>query len=182
MKKLEGYDLVTEAGEVRRLPAGIYKLKIKEVIDVPEREYLDFHFDIADGEYKGYYSGSSRGYGNLIRSYKKTGDEKRDNAILGFFKACITAIEKTNPGYQWNWDESTLANKCVIGVFGEEEYLQDNEVRTSVRCVEFRSLQAFNEGKIKVPELKKLPEDQRPIVATEVVETPTTLEDDKLPW
>ena len=36
-----------------------------------------------------------------------------------FSEAFITAIEKTNPGYKWDWDEKKLIGKNVIAVFGE---------------------------------------------------------------
>lgn len=154
MKPIKEYDLVNEAGEFKRLPAGIYGVKITNVVDVPDKEYLEVYCDIVKGEYANYFktlvdnglNDSSRS----IRSYK--------SKALPFFKAFITAVEKTNPGYNWDWDEKKLIGKNVIAVFGEEEYLdKDNNVKVGTKLVEFRSLEAFNAGKIKVPELKKLP-------------------------
>ena len=89
-----------------------------------------------------------------IRSYKTN--------ALPFFKAFITAVEKTNQGYHWDWDEKKLIGKNVIAIFGEEEYL-DNEgnVKIATRVTEFRSIEAYNEGKLKAPELKKLPEEEK---------------------
>ena len=154
MKPIKEYDLVNEAGEFKRLPAGIYGVKITNVVDVPDKEYLEVYCDIVKGEYANYFktlvdsglNDSSRS----IRSYK--------SKALPFFKAFITAVEKTNPGYSWDWDEKKLIGKNVIAVFGEEEYLdKDNNVKVGTKVVEFRSLEAFNAGKIKVPELKKLP-------------------------
>ena len=36
-----------------------------------------------------------------------------DKKALPFFKAFITAVEKTNAGYQWDWDEKKLIGKNV---------------------------------------------------------------------
>lgn len=154
MKPIEGYDLVNEAGEVKRLPAGIYGVKITNVIDVPEKEYLEVYCDITKGEFANYFKllteSGFKDSSKCIRSYTKN--------ALAFFKGFITAVEKTNPGYHWDWDEKKLIGKNVMAVFGEEEYLdKDGNVKTSVKVVEFRSLEAFQKGLIKVPELKKLP-------------------------
>lgn len=177
MKVIQNWNLVDEAGEFKRLPAGIYGVKITNVVDVPDKEYLEIYCDITKGEYANYFktlvenglSDSSRS----IRSYK--------TKALPFFKAFITAVEKTNAGYQWDWDEKKLIGKNVIAVFGEEEYKDaEGNVRVSTKVAEFRSLQAYNEGKIKVPELKKLPvEEQFPQDNNIAVNYP---QDDLLPF
>ena len=180
MKPIEGWDNIQENGEFRKLPAGIYGVKITNVVDVPENEYLEVYCDITKGEYANYFktlvANGSKDQSRSIRSYK--------TSALPFFKAFITAVEKTNPGYHWDWDEKKLIGKNVIAVFGEEEYL-DNEgnVRVSTNIVEFRSLQAYQEGRIKVPELKKLPENQQPKAVNEPVSSNLQeISDDELPF
>lgn len=154
MKPIEGYDLISEAGELKKLPAGPQACKIIEVINVPDKEYLDVYFDIVEGEFKGYFSAlqanTGKNYGRITRSYKANS--------LPFFKAFITAIEKSNPGYKWtdSWDEKTLSNKyCAIN-FRDEEYVVDGEVKVMAKPFEARSLQALRAGEIKVPPMKKL--------------------------
>ena len=175
MKPIEGYDLVNEAGEFKRLPAGIYGVKITNVIDHPEedKQYFEIYCDIVKGEFKDYFqlqvaTGLKDG-SKTIRSYKPN--------ALPFFKGFITAVEKSNQGYQWDWDEQKLVGKFVVAVFGEEEYLdQDGNVKVGTKVVEFRSVEAWKEGKIKVPELKKLPQVEK--VNTEQLEIP----DEELPF
>lgn len=157
MKPIQGYDLVNEAGEFKRLPAGIYGVKITGVKDVPENEYLEITCDITKGEFKDYFKtlmqAGKADQSRSIRSYKEK--------ALPFFKAFITAVEKTNPGYHWDWDETKLVGKNVMAVFAEEEYLDaDGNVKTSIKLYDFRSLQAYQEGKIQVPPLKKLPQQE----------------------
>ena len=153
MKPIEGYDLITEAGEFKPLPAMIVGVRITNVVDVPENQYLEVYCDITKGEYANYFKtlvdNGLKDTSRSIRSYKQT--------ALPFFKAFITAIEKSNPGYQWDWDEKKLIGKGVIAVFGQEEYLdKEGNIRISTKVVEFRSLEAFEAGRIKLPELKKL--------------------------
>lgn len=179
MKPIAGYDLINEAGEFKRLPAGIYGVKITNVIDNPEKEYLEVYCDITKGEYAGYFKkmvdAGLQDASRSFRSYKQT--------ALAFFKAFISAVEKTNPGYQWDWDEKKLIGKNVIAVVGEEEYrAQDGTVKTGIKVVEFRSLEAYQQGKIKVPEIKRLPVQEQPVpVQAEHTET-IDITDDELPF
>ena len=180
MKPIEGYDLVNEAGEFKPLPAMIVGVRITNVIDVPEKEYMEIYCDITKGEYANYFKtlvdAGMKDTSRHIRSYKTN--------ALPFFKAFITAVEKSNPGYKWDWDEKKLIGKGVIAVFGQEEYLDnDGNVRIATRVQEFRSIEAFKEGRIKLPELKKLPE--QPALTREEQSTASQLidiSDDELPF
>lgn len=178
MKKIEGYENVNEVGEFKPLPAGVYHLVIKEVIDVPEREYLDIHFDIADGEFKDYYASSKRGFGSTIKSYKDNKIEPKKSA-LPFFKAFITAVEKSNPGYKWDWDESRLVGKKIVGEFGEEEYLDNGQVKVSCKLCNFRSFQAEKDGLCQIPPKKCI---ERPVALTNTDDTVTIPLDSDLPF
>jgi hypothetical protein len=177
MKPIEGYDLVNEAGEFKRLPAGIYGVKITKVVDNPQNQYLEIYCDIVKGDFKDYFKtltdAGLKDTSLSFRSYKQN--------ALPFFKAFITAVEKTNPGYHWDWDETKLVGKNVIAVFGEEEYLDKNgEVKVGTRVAEFRSVDAWKEGKLKVPELKKLP--PKPEAIREAPVEDTILDPNDLPF
>ena len=73
----------------------------------------------------------------------------------GMLKAFTTAVEKSNPGYTWNWDETSLKGKKLVGVFGLEEYeKQDGTIGTATRLVQFRSIDKLNE--VKIPKVRLL--------------------------
>ena len=173
MKPIQEYELVNEAGEYKRLPAGIYGVVITNVVDVPENEYLEVYCDITKGEYANYFKTL---VANGLKDTSRSTRSYKTNA-LPFFKGFITAVEKSNPNYKWNWDEKTLIGKNVIAVFGEEEYKDKNDgkIKVSTKLVEFRSLEAYQKGLIKVPELKKLPVEE-PVLVNPVVN------DDDCPW
>lgn len=145
----------SEVVEFNNLGAGIYHAQIKTVEDVTDKEYLKITFDFVDGDFKGEGARLEKEFGkwsNTFTIYKSY----KENATK-FFKAFITAIEKTNKGYIWNWDEKTLVGKYFVAVMGEEEYqAESGEIKVSVKCVEQRSFEAEKNGDIKVPELKKL--------------------------
>lgn len=178
MKPIEGWDLINEAGEFKPLPAMIAGVRITNVVDVPEKEYFEIYCDITKGEYANYFKtlvdAGLKDTSRHIRSYKTN--------ALPFFKAFITAVEKSNPGYKWDWDEKKLIGKGVIAVFGQEEFLDnDGNVRITTRVQEFRSVEAYKEGRIKIPELKKLPETEKPKQESANLE-PLELSDDEIPF
>jgi hypothetical protein len=76
---------------------------------------------------------------------------------LGFLKGFITACEKSNPNFKFNtkgkWEQ--LNGLKLAGQFGIEEYLDnDNNVKTSTKLMQFRSLDKLLE--IKIPKVKTL--------------------------
>ena len=160
MRPIDNWENIEEAGT--SLPAlevkpGAYIVKILKVEDIQDKEYLKIYFDFYDGEYKGAcekYKKDNGEYphaGSFIRSYKDTATR--------FFKAFITAVEKSNArtNYRWNWDERTLEGKYFVAVFGEEEFEKnDGTIGVSCKCVDARSIEALKNKEIKVPSLKKL--------------------------
>lgn len=114
-------------------------------------------FDIADGKNKDFYR-------RQFDRKNKNGDAKWqgiyrqlvDGNSVKFFKGIITSIEKSNGGYTWNWDESTLKGKIFGGVFGQEEYVnQQGEVKLATKLMFIRSVDAIKKG-VEIPEVKKL--------------------------
>ena len=129
------------------------------------------NFDIDEGSeldsfYRKQYEARKRSepnnarWGGVIRYmlYDKSGQQTN-----GFFKGFIGAVEESNPGYKWNWDERTIAGKLVGMVFGEEEYRgQNGDIRTSVKAQMARSVQTIRDG-VDVPKKKTLqPENAAP--------------------
>lgn len=153
MKQIGNWENVQEGNQ--QLKAGIYLATIVEVQDVGEKSYLRIGFDITEGEFKNYFKNQATGekwpyLGTIIRSYKES--------ALTWFKAFITAIEKSNDGFTWRWNEKDLVGKKFVVVYGEEEYLDEdsNELKIGLKPVDVRSIKALQEGKIVVPPLKKI--------------------------
>ena len=145
---------VREAG-YRALPPGGYICKITKVEDKPEREYLEICYDIAEGEFRDYYQtlrdkvNPNYWGGKDLRSYKEK--------ALPYFKAFVTAVERSNPGYVFDYNEHGLAGKYVGIVLGEEEYINTNgEIKTRLRVDCFRSVDEIRNGNFKVPAPKRL--------------------------
>lgn len=52
----------------------------------------------------------------------KDDGSEQDTKTKEAFKRFMTAVEESNEGYKWNWEESTLAGKEVMLVYGLKEF------------------------------------------------------------
>ena len=178
MKKIANWDSVRDFSEVSALPVGPQPCQITNVTDVEGKSYLKVDFEIVSGPFKGWYQSmmESKGvwYGTLNRSYK--------DSALGFFKAFVTAVEKSNPGYVWDWNEKSLVGKYVVVNYREEEDVYNDEIRTRVRPFEFRSIPAWKSGDVKEAPKKSLSDSERKAFeaahSSEAGTTFETIEDD----
>lgn len=149
---------VQEFSDSTRLPAGAYICVIRNVKDVAEKEYLKVTYDIAEGEYKGYYDSFRENHPDWewIGSYTKSYKEK----ALPMFKRFCSAVSKSNSQYVFdagavNSDETTLIGKKVGLVLREEEYYKNNgDVGT--RLYVEREFPIAEIAKQKVPPLKEI--------------------------
>lgn len=157
MKPITNIASVQEAGDSKRLPAGGYICKYTNVEDNPKKNYLYMEFDIAEGDFKGYFADLDEraGFwaGKCYRSYK-------ENA-LPMFKRMCSAVTKSNKGFIFDGnqhcDESTLVGKKVGMILGEEEYIgNDGSTKTRLYVAREVDIADIKAGKFKIPELKKL--------------------------
>ena len=162
MKKYDGYEQ-TEAftGDYETLePTGYICIIVGAKVE--EKDYghlMRIAYDIVEGEHKEFYkrmferkkenNSEAKWPGMYYQTVKSDG--------LGYFKGFIQAVEQSNSGYKWNWDEKKLIGKLFGGLFGEEEYLgNDNKVKTSVKCRYVKPVETIRSGDYKVPEIKRL--------------------------
>lgn len=143
-------------GEFNKLPAGGYICQITAVEDEPKKEYLKLEFDIADGEYKGYYRAlyDSKHFwaASFIKSYKEKAQ--------GFFKQMLDCFAASNRAFSFTDDERVLTGKYIGLVLGYEEYIgSDNKVKTRITVTDFKSAKQIKDGDFEIPPLKTLSDD-----------------------
>lgn len=160
MRAINNWENIKENNGFEKLPVGGYIIKILNVQDVAEKEYLKVSFDIADGEHKGFfkkqYDEDNRGEdkkwpnaGSFVRSYKSTAES--------MFKGFVNAIENSNKNFKFDFDEKKLVGKQVGIIVGLEEYVnQKGAVRERTYVSAVRSVDTIKKGDFKIPELKKL--------------------------
>ena len=146
-----------EGGEFDTPKAGAYIAVITQVEDVEKKEYVKIGWDFAEGEYKGdntdTYDRAGFWPGTIYRSYKEK--------ALGFFKAFISAVEGSNPGYAFD-DQNlqALVGKKLGVVLGEEGYIKSNGLH-GVRfyVAQTKTLQDIKLGNFKIPEDREKSEE-----------------------
>lgn len=146
-------DDVKEASDNKRLVPGGYIAKITSVQDFPDKEYLSIEYDIAQGEFAGYFQNLFNTFGwwggRLIRSYKKS--------AWPFLKTFVIAVENSNKSYKFDYREQTLRGKNMGVVLAEEEYETKNgEIKTRLYVAKVCDIQSILDEDFKVPDLKKL--------------------------
>ena len=162
MKPIKDYDNVKASGEYERLAPGGYVCKILEATDEPQKEYLRIVYDIAEGHEAGRYKDepAENVYRHsFIRSYKEK--------ALGMFKSFTNALEASNDGYKWDFDENKLAGKLIGIVFGYEQYeANDGTVKERLRVASTKSAEAIRKGDFRTPALKLLKDGNAAIQPT----------------
>lgn len=165
MEKVQGYDEAQAiTGEYEKLEAGGYICKIKSAKEEKSKSgkrMLVIALDIDEGDKKDFFK---KRFDDDTRAEKKwpAGAIYRQmlegDKAAGFLKGLMTSLESSNEGFKWDWDEKKLANLKCGAIFGEEEYEKmDGSIGTSTKVKFIRTVKAIEEGKFKVPELKKLP-------------------------
>lgn len=149
MKPIKDFDKIEAKGmdDFKALPIGAYECKIINAVenrnDQSGKTTLKVMIDIANGEFKDYFkkrydsnTAIDRKWDNNATKYLSFEGEN-----TSYFKGFITCVENSNVGYKWNWEESTLRDKKIVGVFQYEQYKkQDGSKGIKVRLTKFRSL------------------------------------------
>lgn len=166
IKKPQGYDEAwTYTGESRSLPAGCYVCEILGAVEenYNGRERFVMQFDIAEGEYKGFYQQQYKAAKERNNGAKYKGEHRQymDGNSLPYFKGLITSIEKSNPGYSFPWNlegnEKTLKGKKFGAVMGREQIETDNKEKVFwTHIFQVRSIEGLKDA--KVPEDRLLNE------------------------
>lgn len=167
MKKPKGYDEAMIYTDNRRLPAGGYVVEIKDVTTGAwsnGRTYLDFTFDISEGKFEGYYKKQFEDSTLPDKKYKghiriqiplddDSDEDKRANSRL---KTAVTAIEHSNEGYEFDWNEKSLIGKTVGLLFRNKEYSWQGREGFWTEPFLFISADRVRSGDFEIPRDKLL--------------------------
>lgn len=152
---------VEESKGFERPAPGAYICTISNAEDISDKEYLKITYDIAEGDFAGYYTEMRKNNpdwawaGAYVKSYKP--------AALPMFKRFCTAVSRSNGSYVFdggkvNANEKTLIGKKIGLLFREEEYYgNDGEKKTRLSISGEFSVDKLADQ--KVPKTKTLKED-----------------------
>lgn len=172
---ITGYKQVeaTSFSELPKLQPGGYVLKILNVKVEPTDwgSRLAIQFDIAEGEFKGFFDKlykatpdeweNKKWKGSMRLSIPhNTGDETKFKKSLGYFKSQIQAFENSNANLhidcERDWDENVLKGKLVGALFNEKEWEKDGKTGWFTQCKRFVSANDIRSGNFTIPKREEL--------------------------
>lgn len=132
MKQFNGYKEAKAAAQSSgKLPEGAYICKILKVEYKPSEnpdwsDQIEMMFDITEGEQKDFFkkqyannaAEDKKWKGRVSVYVPKDDGSERDTWTKNSFARWPDALEKSNDGYIWDWDESKWKNKLIGIVFG----------------------------------------------------------------
>lgn len=154
MEKINNWDNIEAKGitDFVRLNAGGYVGIIKNAEEYTSEttgnKSLKIECDIAEGNFKDYFQKSYDNNQNMDKKWDINSTRflgLSENA-LPFLKGFITAVENSNVGYKWDWDEKKLIGKKVGLVYQYEEYeKQDGTKAVKTKLNQFRSIDKIDD-------------------------------------
>ena len=167
IKKFGNYENVKAYGNYEQLPKGAYILEIlnAEVGENKFGQYVKISCDVAEGEHKGYFRNDYKAqqgedkkwHCNYLLNVPNEDGTDRDEWTARRFKTVIAAIEDSNPGYHFDWDESKFVGKLIGGLFNIREYQKNNgEIGEATNLAQLVTVEAIKTGKYKMPKDRKL--------------------------
>ena len=124
ISKPANFDQINENGASRKLPMGGYVAIIRKVTDVPDKQYLEIEYDVAEGAYKGIAVDTYEAWGRWSHNFRVYYTDKS----MWRFKRFITRCEQTNPNFIFSWDNpACLVNKGIGLVIGYRQYYSSKD-------------------------------------------------------
>ena len=171
MQQFKGYDEAKQnaqaAGNGGKLPKGAYVCKILGVKATEATDnksgFIQIQFDIAEGEYKGFFKKQYDENTREDKKYKgkatiylpKDDGTEQDGWTKNAFARWTNAIEDSNPGYTWDWDETKWKGKLVGILFGTTGTVIEGKEITYTEARTGTSIEKVRSGDYKIPKFKK---------------------------
>lgn len=170
MKRIDNWEQVEAFnGDKETLEPGGY---ICEIMEAKETTYynnngeafqrLQVSFDIVEGPRAGHFArdyrtqavyGKQKWNGVLRVFPPMEGSSDQAKLSQGRFKAITNALELSNPGYKWDWDETKLKGKRIGVMFRNEEWEYEGRHGWKVRPYRFVSAGYIERGEFEIPKI-----------------------------
>lgn len=161
IKKFGDYAQTKAYTDSEQLPRGGYVCKIinAKVIENQYGQSIKVAFDIEEGEHKGYFKNKFDSNTNedkkwpgiyLLNVPNDDGSEK-DGWTKRKFRTFTDALEESNSGYHFDWDEQKFKGKLIGLVFNYREYEFNGRTGMTPNPARATSAKKIRDGKFKVP-------------------------------
>ena len=171
MKKYSDFKAERSSSGRETLPAGGYVCQIISAKVDPNEwgETLVVAHDVCEGDYEGIFK---RDYENNDREDKKwrgtfrlklpkDDGSEQDAWKKRSFSNFIWAIEQSNPGFTWDWDEKKLKGKKVGLIYRNKEWEMNGRTGWTTEAAGSESIDNIRDGKFRLLKDKPLPEARK---------------------
>ena len=193
---LPTYDKSKRKQTFQQLPKGAYVVVIKNAKEVSNKNgagsHLEIAFDIAEGEYKGFYmnqfeknTSEDKKYSRDAYYYLNVPDDNSPQYIWDNWNTFFADLEDSNNGFVFGGNPTTLKGKLIGGKFHIEQTEYNGNVYDHTRLRFTCVADAVREGKYgKLPNDKLVSSAPRQPVAgapTDFMAIPEGSEEE-VPW
>ena len=169
MKAFSNYEQAKENAKYEggeKLPEGGYVCRISDTKYTNPQNgnsgYITMEFDIAEGEHAGFFQKQYEANTSEDRKFKgkviiwepKDDGTEQDGWTKNAFAKWTNAIEDSNPGYSWDWDETKWKGKLVGILFGTTGTVIDGKEITYTEARTAVSVEKVRSGDYKIPKFK----------------------------
>lgn len=162
IKKFNSYATTKAYSDYQQLPKGGYVLRIMGAVTAESAygQYVKISCDIAEGEYKDFFANEYRNqqkedkkwHCNYLLNVPNDDGSEQDGWTARRFKTVIEALETSNPGYHFDWDETKFKGKLIGGLFNYREYETSNgDVRSATNLAQLCEVEKIRSGKYQLP-------------------------------
>ena len=164
MKPYNGFKAQKSAGAREILPAGGYvcriceaKVEIYKTRNGGTMETLIWAIEIIEGEHAGFWkkdfdsqTGEDKKWRGTMRiNLPKDDGSEQDGWTKRTFENAMWALEDSNPGYTWDWDEKKLKGKIVGILYRNREWEYNGNTGWTTEAGGVTSVDDIRNGKFK---------------------------------
>ena len=170
MKQFKDFKSERSSSGRETLPAGGYVCQIlsAKVESSEWGETLVIAHDVCEGDYSGIFKrdydqntmDNKKWRGTFRLKLPKDDGSEQDAWKKRSFNNFIWAVENSNPGYSWAWDEKTLKGKKVGLLYRNKEWEYNGRSGWTTEAAGSESIDNIREGKFKM--LKDKPLSEKP--------------------
>lgn len=162
IRKFGDYEQTKAYGSFEQLPKGGYVMQIKGVETRTNQrgEYLFISADIYEGdymqfftrEYKNQQSEDKKWHCNYLLNIPTDDGSEQDGWTKRRFKTFTEALEDSNEGYHFDWDEQKFKGMLIGALFNEREYeSQNGDIRRATNWAGVTSVENIRSGDYTLP-------------------------------
>lgn len=162
IKRFNDYEQTKAYGSFEQLPKGGYVMQIKGVETRTNQrgEYLFISADIYEGdymqfftrEYKNQQSEDKKWHCNYLLNIPADDGSEQDGWTKRRFKTFTEALEDSNEGYHFDWDEQKFKGMLIGGLFNEREYeSQRGDIRRATNWAGVIAVDKIRSGDYTLP-------------------------------